>query len=161
MRFFACAVLQRARRVPALRASELCGPPMLLACVAGSALLDRGKLESALLLFEEASALVNPKSNAGGRANLQRAITLDSIGRHAEARPLYEQLARHRDRDVAKSAKSMAFGFVAGAPGGLMATRPAPFRPSHASLPNGCSSRGRRGRLRVCAWLAAINCLGT
>lgn len=95
---------------------------------AGTALLDRGKLQGALLLFEEASGLVNPKSDAGGRANLQRAITLDSIGRHGEARPLYEQLGRHRCRDVAKAAKSMSFGFVAGALRACAALRPATWK---------------------------------
>lgn len=80
----------------------------------GSALLDSGKLASALLLFEEASKLVPLKSHIGGKANLQRAITMDSMGRHAEAKSLYQQLKGHRCSEVARSARSMSFGFKAG-----------------------------------------------
>jgi tetratricopeptide (TPR) repeat protein len=82
---------------------------------AGTALLDRGRLQSALLLFEEAAALVSAKSDVGGRAALQRAITLDSLGRHDEALKLYGQLRTHRCTSIAKSARSMSFGFQAGA----------------------------------------------
>ena len=44
-----------------------------------------------------------------------QAITLDSLGQHEEAHTLYQQLRRHRTRDVARTARAMEYGFDAGA----------------------------------------------
>jgi hypothetical protein len=55
------------------------------------------------------------KSEVGGKANLQRAITMDSMGRHTEAKSLYQLLKGHRSSEVARTARSMSFGFTAGA----------------------------------------------
>ena len=82
---------------------------------AGSVLLDGGRLPQALRLFDEAAALLPVKSSAGGEAALKRAITLDSLGRHDEAKKLYSQLRTHRVTHIAKTARAMSYGFDAGA----------------------------------------------
>lgn len=53
------------------------------------------------------------RSKWGGLATLQRAIVLDSLGRHREAEALYKSLQAHPSGSVAKKAKNMLFGFEA------------------------------------------------
>lgn len=57
----------------------------------------------ALVLFEEACSMLNPKTTAGGQAFLQKAITLDSMGNSEEALSIYRQLRTHRCLEVAKT----------------------------------------------------------
>ena len=82
---------------------------------AGKALMDRGALKAALRYFEAALDMVALRTEAGGEAALQRAITLDSLQRHEEARDLYAQLRQHRTAQIAKKARQLDFGFDAGA----------------------------------------------
>lgn len=81
----------------------------------GKVLFDRGDLAGALPIFTQAADLVTYKSVAGGNALLQKAITLDSLGQNDEAKSLYSKLRNHRSVFVAKTAKTMSFGFKAGA----------------------------------------------
>ena len=69
---------------------------------AGKILLNRGNLTGALVLFDEASDLLSCKTDAGGAAHLQKAITLDSLGKNQEALKIYRQLRGHRCIEVAK-----------------------------------------------------------
>jgi tetratricopeptide (TPR) repeat protein len=69
---------------------------------AGKILLNRGNLSGALVIFEEAASLLSCKTNAGGAAHLQKAITLDSLGKNQEALKIYRQLRGHRCLEVAK-----------------------------------------------------------
>lgn len=66
-------------------------------------LLRKGNLRMALVLFEEACSMLNPKTTAGGQAFLQKAITLDSMGNSEEALGIYRQLRTHRCLEVAKT----------------------------------------------------------
>lgn len=75
----------------------------VLALHAGTILLNRGNLTAALVIFDEAADLLSCKTNAGGTAHLQKAITLDSLGRSDEALKIYRQLQGHRCLDVAKT----------------------------------------------------------
>lgn len=45
------------------------------------------------------------KTDLGGRARLQKAICLDSLGQNKEAYAVYSQIERHPSNDVAKQAK--------------------------------------------------------
>jgi len=75
---------------------------------AGLALLKQGALNQALETFEAAAALLSRKTEAGGLALLQKAITLDSLGRHQEALSLYRQLIGHRSSYISKTARAGA-----------------------------------------------------
>jgi tetratricopeptide (TPR) repeat protein len=68
----------------------------------GKILLRRGNLQGALVIFDEAADLLSSKTNAGGAALLQKAITLDSLGKSEEALKIYRQLRGHRCLEVAK-----------------------------------------------------------
>ena len=47
--------------------------------------------------------MLSPKTTAGGQALLQKAITLDSMGRSEDALSIYRQLRKHRCLEVAKT----------------------------------------------------------
>ena len=103
---------------------------------AGKALMDRGALKAALRYFEAALDMVALRTEAGGEAALQRAITLDSLQRHEEARDLYAQLRRHRTAQIAKKARQLDFGFDAGA------ARTAPSLCCHCAALHASTQRG-------------------
>ena len=92
-------------------------PQVEAACEAlldqGETLFRAGALAAALAKFEAAAAPVPLRSRLGGLAGLQRAITLDSLGRNQEAYPIYVSLKGHSAPGVAKTASRMIFGFVA------------------------------------------------
>ena len=110
---------------------------------AGKQLLNSGGSRSALAAFDEALALAPIKSSPGGNAALQKAIALDNLRQHEDARKLYAQLRGHNDAEVARTAKRMEFGFQAGA-----AVAHAAWSMNHAGqLAGGMSS--------ICIWLTA------
>ncbi|KAK9829847.1 hypothetical protein WJX72_008241 [[Myrmecia] bisecta] len=79
----------------------------------GSDLFRDGRIAAALVEFTEAAELMPMRTTLGGLALLQRAICLDSLGRHEEAFPLYKKVERHPAPGVARQAKRMVFGFDA------------------------------------------------
>lgn len=80
---------------------------------AGEEDFQAGRISQALTRFNRASELVPLRSKIGGRAALQKAICLDSLGKNAEAYPIYKSLEGHSAPGVAKAAKRMLFGFKA------------------------------------------------
>eukprot|EP00850_Spirogloea_muscicola_P020103 SM000207S06178 [mRNA] locus=s207:92471:93610:+ [translate_table: standard] len=79
----------------------------------GQGLMDRGRLADALPEFEAVTGKTTFRSELHGRAALQLALCLDSLGRNEAARPLYEKLASHPDAAVRKAAARFLFGFKA------------------------------------------------
>ena len=73
--------------------------------------MNRGALNQALEVLQEASQLLSRKTEAGGMALLQMAITLDSLGRHDEALSLYRELMAHRSGYVSKTVRTSASFF--------------------------------------------------
>ena len=57
--------------------------------------------------------LVPLRCKLGGLASLQKAICLDSLGRNAEAYPVYVSIQSHTAPGVSKAARRMLFGFRA------------------------------------------------
>ncbi len=53
------------------------------------------------------------RSELGGRATLQKALALDSLGKNKEAEVLYKTIRRHPTAVVAKKAQQLYFGFEA------------------------------------------------
>eukprot|EP00747_Dinoflagellata_sp_TGD_P169134 gnl/TRDRNA2_/TRDRNA2_197287_c0_seq1.p1 gnl/TRDRNA2_/TRDRNA2_197287_c0~~gnl/TRDRNA2_/TRDRNA2_197287_c0_seq1.p1 ORF type:complete len:331 (-),score=70.96 gnl/TRDRNA2_/TRDRNA2_197287_c0_seq1:46-1038(-) len=77
-------------------------------------LLRSSAWEAAAEGFARAGALVPFRTTQGGKAMLQRAICIDSIGTQGDkARALYEILKKHPNADIQKQAKSLGFGFAA------------------------------------------------
>lgn len=71
------------------------------------------KLAAALSKYAAAAELMPIKTELGGRARLQQAICLDSLGQNKEAYAVYSLLERHPNAAVSKQAKRMIFGFRA------------------------------------------------
>ena len=71
------------------------------------------QVAAALTKYAVAAELMPIKTVLGGRARLQKAICLDSLGQNKEAYAVYSLLERHPDATVAKQAKRMIFGFRA------------------------------------------------
>ena len=68
--------------------------------------LFRNKLVAAALTkYAAAAELLPVRTDLGGRARLQKAICLDSLGQNKEAYAVYSQIERHPNGDVAKQAK--------------------------------------------------------
>jgi tetratricopeptide (TPR) repeat protein len=80
---------------------------------AGERDFQAGRISQALSCFHRATELVPLRSKIGGRAALQKAICLDSLGKNSEAYPIYKSLEGHSAPGVAKAAKRMLFGFKA------------------------------------------------
>ena len=68
---------------------------------------------AALTKYSAAAELMPFKTELGGKARLQQAICLDSLGQNGEAYAIYRQLERHPNAIVGKTAKKMVFGFRA------------------------------------------------
>ena len=68
---------------------------------------------AALSKYAAAAELMPFKTELGGRARLQQAICLDSLGQNKEAYAIYRLLERHPNAVVGKAAKKMVFGFRA------------------------------------------------
>lgn len=72
--------------------------------------LFKDKLVAAALTKYAAAAEGMPvRTDLGGRARLQKAICLDSLGQNKEAYAVYGQIERHPSIDVAKQAKRSVF----------------------------------------------------
>ena len=80
---------------------------------AGNELMRAGALAEAAAEFEGAAALLPARSAVGGRARLQRAICLDSMGKRDEAFALYKSVEGHPLDSIGKETKRMLFGFQA------------------------------------------------
>lgn len=80
---------------------------------AGNELMRTGALLEAAAEFEKAAALLPARSAVGGRARLQRAICLDSMGKRDEAFALYKSVEGHPLDSIGKETKRMLFGFQA------------------------------------------------
>ena len=63
--------------------------------------------------FSGAVDLVPLRCKLGGLASLQKAICLDSLGRNAEAYPIYVSIQSHTAPGVSKAARRLLFGFKA------------------------------------------------
>ncbi|CAG9466262.1 unnamed protein product [Pedinophyceae sp. YPF-701] len=72
-----------------------------------------GNLTEAAEKFEAAAALIPKRTEVGGRATLQQAICLDSMGREEQAQQLYQSLKGHPVAEVARQASRMLFGYKA------------------------------------------------
>ncbi|KAK9819400.1 hypothetical protein WJX81_005544 [Elliptochloris bilobata] len=83
------------------------------ALAAGAQQMKVGCLMEALEFFCTAADAVPVRSRLGGEATLQRAICLDSMGRSAEAKALYQSVERHPAPGIAKKARHMLFGYKA------------------------------------------------
>ncbi len=79
----------------------------------GEQLFKDKMVAAALSKYAVAAELMPLKTGLGGKARLQRAICLDSLGQNKEAFAVYSLLERHPNADVAKVAKRMIFGFRA------------------------------------------------
>lgn len=79
----------------------------------GDVLFKNGLISAALVKYSEATSMVPLRSKLGGRANLQKAICLDSLGRNSDAYTIYKSLEGHTAPGVAKASKRMLFGFKA------------------------------------------------
>ncbi|KAG2427366.1 hypothetical protein HXX76_012559 [Chlamydomonas incerta] len=79
----------------------------------GMELFMDGSLTAAYDKFEKAIALVPVKTKYGGLATLQKAIVLDSVGKHEAAQKLYKSIANHAVAQVSRKAKQMLFSFEA------------------------------------------------
>jgi len=81
---------------------------------AGNELMRKGALEEAATeYFSKAADLLPARSAIGGRARLQKAICLDSMGRRDEAFALYKSVEGHPLDTIGKETKRMLFGFQA------------------------------------------------
>lgn len=81
----------------------------------GDAYLKAGDLRSAADAFAGAATLLPARTTLGGRARLNQAIALDSMGQGEAAFALYKSVERHPAADVARAAKRLLFGFTAAA----------------------------------------------
>ena len=79
----------------------------------GEELFHNKQVAPALLKYAVAAELMPVKTTLGGRARLQQAICLDSLGQNKEAYAVYLVLQTHPLPEVAKQAKRMIFGFKA------------------------------------------------
>ena len=79
----------------------------------GNELMRKGALIEAAEEFTKASELLNARSAVGGRARLQKAICLDSLGKRDEAFALYKSVEGHPLDSIGKETKRMLFGFQA------------------------------------------------
>lgn len=79
----------------------------------GNELLRKGALEEAAAEYGKAADLLPARSAVGGRARLQRAICLDSMGKRDEAFALYKSVEGHPLDSIGKETKRMLFGFQA------------------------------------------------
>jgi hypothetical protein len=59
------------------------------------------------------------QSEVHGQAMLNKAVTLDSMGRPEDAKPLYEKLGQHPKVYIQRKAGQMLFGFVVSKPLGF------------------------------------------
>ena len=71
----------------------------------GERLFKDKLVAAALTKYAAAAELMPIKTPLGGRARLQKAICLDSLGQNKEAFAVYCQIERHPSSDVAKQAK--------------------------------------------------------
>ena len=71
----------------------------------GERLFKDKLVAAALTKYAAAAELMPIKTSLGGRARLQKAICLDSLGQNKEAYAVYCQIERHPNGDVAKQAK--------------------------------------------------------
>lgn len=92
-------------------------PAVQQACVdafnEGEQLFKDKLVAAALSKYAVAAELMPLKTDLGGRARLQKAICLDSLGQNKEAFAVYSLIERHPTAEVAKVAKRMIFGFRA------------------------------------------------
>jgi len=79
----------------------------------GNELMRRGALQEAADEFTKAADLLPSRSAVGGRARLQKAICLDSLGKRDEAFALYKSVEGHPLDSIGKETKRMLFGFQA------------------------------------------------
>ena len=79
----------------------------------GEQLFKSKLVAAALSKYSVAAELMPLKTDLGGRARLQKAICLDSLGQNKEAFAVYSLIERHPTAEVAKVAKRMIFGFRA------------------------------------------------
>lgn len=79
----------------------------------GEELFSNKQIAAALTQYAVAAELMPLKTALGGRARLQQAICLDSLGQNKEAYTIYSLIQTHPTVDVAKQAKQMIFGFKA------------------------------------------------
>ena len=79
----------------------------------GNELMRTGALAEAAAEYERAAELLPARSAVGGRARLQRAICLDSMGKRDEAFALYKSVEGHPLDSIGKETKRMLFGFQA------------------------------------------------
>jgi hypothetical protein len=75
--------------------------------------MREGALGEAAAEFGKAADLLPARSAVGGRARLQRAICLDSMGKRDEAFMLYKSVEGHPLDSIGKETKRMLFGFQA------------------------------------------------
>lgn len=98
-------------------AGTLVEPAVQQACVdafnEGEQLFKDKLVAAALSKYAVAAELMPLKTDLGGRARLQKAICLDSLGQNKEAFAVYSLIERHPTAEVAKVAKRMIFGFRA------------------------------------------------
>lgn len=80
----------------------------------GEIIMERTAYQKAAEIFGEAAGLVPFPSPQFGKAALNRAVCLDSIGKSEEARRAYEALRRHPDTQIARMARQLGYGFEAG-----------------------------------------------
>ena len=71
----------------------------------GEQLFRNKMVAAALSKYAAAAELMPIKTALGGKARLQKAICLDSLGQNKEAYAVYCQIERHPSSDVAKQAK--------------------------------------------------------
>ena len=79
----------------------------------GEELFKNKQIAAALMKYAVAAELTPIKTALGGRARLQQAICLDSLGQNKEAYTVYLIIQTHPLPEVAKQAKRMIFGFKA------------------------------------------------
>lgn len=79
----------------------------------GEELFTNKKVAAALMKYAVAAELMPIKTALGGRARLQQALCLDSLGQNKEAYTIYLLIQTHPLPEVAKQAKRMIFGFKA------------------------------------------------
>lgn len=78
----------------------------------GKMSMDAGRLMDAISLYQKVLDIVPMQSMPGGKAAIQKAICLDSLGKQDDARELYQQLLKHRCYDTRKQADRMLWGMV-------------------------------------------------
>lgn len=78
----------------------------------GTKSMDAGRLMDAIVVYQDVLDIVPMQSMPGGKAAIQKAICLDSLGKQDEARQLYQQLLKHRCYETRKQADRMLWGMV-------------------------------------------------